>query len=159
MQQHQHQHYHYQQTILPSYANLSTSLNFDPSPSIGKRAQTTTIQPSNNISSTDLRRSYASPTATSSTSNALHSAATRKARSYVSSATTMMKPSIYPTGRYASSTLMPSDSDNRDPVASAVLKASINQQYRGKSPVNLSNSTASPSHSYYTRSKSSYPKY
>ena len=67
---------------------------------------------------------------------------------------------MYPAGRYISSTTHPnigtalsiSDSANRDPVSSAILKASGNQQYRGKSP--LPNAGSLPTHSYYTRSKS-----
>lgn len=45
-----------------------------------------------------------------------------------------------------------SDSDNRDPISSAILKATSNQQYRGKSP--MTNTAPLPTHSYYTRSKS-----
>ena len=74
---------------------------------------------------------------------------------------------IYSTGRYINPsstttaapgahlhpTLTLSDSDNRDPVSSAILKASINQQQRGKSPVTTVASSL-PTHSYYTRSKS-----
>lgn len=71
---------------------------------------------------------------------------------------------IYSTGRYinpssttitshVNPTLTLSDSDNRDPVSSAVLRASINQQQRGKSPVTTVASSL-PTHSYYTRSKS-----
>ena len=67
---------------------------------------------------------------------------------------------MYPTGRYFSSSMNPnigaalsiSDSANRDPVSSSILKASGNQQYRGKSP--LPNAGSLPTHSYYTRSKS-----
>jgi len=67
---------------------------------------------------------------------------------------------MYSSGRYMSSTLNDnlgttltiSDSDNRDPVSSAILKTSSNQQYRGKSP--MTNTTPLPTHSYYTRSKS-----
>ena len=67
---------------------------------------------------------------------------------------------MYPGGRYISSTTHPnigsalsiSDSANRDPVSSAILKASGNQQYRGKSPLPTAGSL--PTHSYYTRSKS-----
>jgi hypothetical protein len=49
-------------------------------------------------------------------------------------------------------TLTISDSDNRDPISSAILKSSSNQQYRGKSP--MTNTSPLPTHSYYTRSKS-----
>jgi hypothetical protein len=49
-------------------------------------------------------------------------------------------------------TLSISDSDNRDPISSAILKATSNQQYRGKSP--MTNTAPLPTHSYYTRSKS-----
>ncbi len=67
---------------------------------------------------------------------------------------------MYPSGRYMGSTinnnfgttLTISDSDNRDPIASAILKAASNQQYRGKSP--MTNPPPLPTHSYYTRSKS-----
>lgn len=67
---------------------------------------------------------------------------------------------IYPSSRYTGSitnnnlgtTLTISDSDNRDPISSAILKATSNQSYRGKSPV--TNATPLPTHSYYTRSKS-----
>jgi hypothetical protein len=67
---------------------------------------------------------------------------------------------MYPSGRYISSTtnnnigttLTISDSDNRDPISSAILKATANQQYRGKSP--MTNSAPLSTHSYYTRSKS-----
>jgi hypothetical protein len=68
---------------------------------------------------------------------------------------------MYPSGRYMSSTtnnnfgttLTISDSDNRDPIASAILKAASNQPYRGKSPM-ANTTTPLPTHSYYTRSKS-----
>lgn len=68
---------------------------------------------------------------------------------------------MYSTGRYTGSTLNDnlgttltiSDSDNRDPVSSAILKSSSNQQYRGKSPM-ANTTTPLPTHSYYTRSKS-----
>jgi hypothetical protein len=60
---------------------------------------------------------------------------------------------IYPTGRYMGShmntTLTISDSDNRDPISSAILKAT----HRGKSPMGT-NTNSFPTHSYYTRSKS-----
>jgi hypothetical protein len=67
---------------------------------------------------------------------------------------------MYPSGRYMSSTttnnfgttLSLSDSDNRDPITSAMLKAASNQPYRGKSP--MANTAPLPTHSYYTRSKS-----
>jgi hypothetical protein len=67
---------------------------------------------------------------------------------------------MYPSGRYTSitsnnnmgTTLTISDSDNRDPISSAILKASSNQQHRGKSPI--TNTAPLPTHSYYTRSKS-----
>jgi hypothetical protein len=47
-------------------------------------------------------------------------------------------------------TLTISDSDNRDPISSAILKSSVN---RGKSPI-ATNTNSLPTHSYYTRSKS-----
>ena len=73
---------------------------------------------------------------------------------------------MYSSGRYSNSStnnntnhnhsfgpaLTLSDSDNRDPIASAILKASSNQSFRGKSPV--ANPMPLPTHSYYTRSKS-----
>ena len=68
---------------------------------------------------------------------------------------------MYSSGNYINSTtnnntygttLTISDSDNRDPITSAILKASSHQHYRGKSPV--TNSSPLPTHSYYTRSKS-----
>ncbi|CAF3158337.1 unnamed protein product [Rotaria socialis] len=116
--------------------------------------------------STGVRRSYGPMSNTSS--NIIPPSNTRKPRSYVSSATSIMKTSMYPSGRYISTitnnnnnnlgtTLTISDSDNRDPVSSAILKVSSNQPYRGKSQ--LTNTTSLPTHSYYTRSKSSYSKY
>lgn len=69
---------------------------------------------------------------------------------------------MYSSGRYMNSTtnnhnnigttLTISDSDNRDPISSAMLKASTSQQHRGKSQ--LTNTNPLPTHSYYTRSKS-----
>ena len=63
---------------------------------------------------------------------------------------------MYSTGRYMSATttnvnptLTISDSDNRDPVSSVMIKTS----QRGKSPMST-NPTSFPTHSYYTRSKS-----
>lgn len=74
---------------------------------------------------------------------------------------------MYSSGRYLNSsmnnnpnnygpTLTISDSDNRDPIASAMLKASSNQSYRGKSP--MANPMPLPTHSYYTRSKSVFDR-
>jgi hypothetical protein len=74
---------------------------------------------------------------------------------------------MYSSGRYLNTstnnnsnnygpTLTLSDSDNRDPIASAILKASSNQSYRGKSP--MTNSMSLPTHSYYTRSKSVFDR-
>ncbi|CAF5083341.1 unnamed protein product, partial [Rotaria magnacalcarata] len=116
--------------------------------------------------STGVRRSYGPMPNTSS--NIIPPSNTRKPRSYVSSATSIMKTPMYPSGRYISTitnnnnnnlgtALTISDSDNRDPVSSAILKVSSNQPYRGKSQ--LTNTTSLPTHSYYTRSKSSYSKY
>jgi len=68
---------------------------------------------------------------------------------------------MYSSGRYMNSTannnnygtaLTISDSDNRDPITSAILKAASNQPYRGKSP--MASTAPLPTHSYYTRSKS-----
>ena len=66
---------------------------------------------------------------------------------------------MYSSGQYINNnnlgtTLTLSDSDNRDPISSSMLKSSSHhhQQYRGKSPV--TNPTPLPTHSYYTRSKS-----
>ncbi len=63
---------------------------------------------------------------------------------------------MYSTSRYLSTTmnnvnptLTISDSDNRDPVSSVMIKTS----QRGKSPM-ATNPTSYPTHSYYTRSKS-----
>lgn len=73
---------------------------------------------------------------------------------------------MYPSGRYMNSitnnnhfgtTLSISDSDNRDPISSAILKVSANQPYRGKSQLN--NTAPLSTHSYYTRSKSVLNKY
>ncbi|CAM4742975.1 unnamed protein product [Rotaria magnacalcarata] len=111
--------------------------------------------------STGVRRSYGPMPNTSS--NIIPPSNTRKPRSYVSSATSIMKTPMYPSGRYISTitnnnnnnlgtALTISDSDNRDPVSSAILKVSSNQPYRGKSQ--LTNTTSLPTHSYYTRSKS-----
>ncbi|CAF1320383.1 unnamed protein product [Adineta ricciae] len=140
--------------------------SFDPS-STYKRAQTALISsggvPLQNVSSsmtpsTNLRRSY---TPVSNTpSNALPSSNWRKPRSYITPSASTMKTPTYSSGRYMTSalndnmgtTLTISDSANRDPVSSAILKTSSNQQYRGKSPI--ANTTSSPTHSYYTRSKS-----
>jgi hypothetical protein len=106
-----------------------------------------------------VRRSYAPiPTPTS---NVILNSNTRKPRSYLASATSIMKTPMYPSGRYMSSTannnnygtaLTISDSDNRDPITSAILKAASNQPYRGKSP--MASTAPLPTHSYYTRSKS-----
>ncbi|CAF0923864.1 unnamed protein product [Adineta ricciae] len=151
--------------------NVTSSLTFDPS-SAYKRAQTALISsggvPLQNVSSSmapsaNLRRSY---TPVSNTpSNALASSNWRKPRSYITPSASTMKTPMYSSGRYMTSalndnmgtTLTISDSANRDPVSSAILKTSSNQQYRGKSPI--ANTTSSPTHSYYTRSKSSYSKY
>ncbi|CAF3535067.1 unnamed protein product [Adineta steineri] len=113
--------------------------------------------------STGIRRSYVPVTNTPS--NVLLNSSTRKPRSYITPTTSLVKAPMYSSGRYMSSalndnigtTLTISDSDNRDPVSSAILKTSSNQQYRGKSPI--TNTTPLPTHSYYTRSKSSYSKY
>jgi hypothetical protein len=63
---------------------------------------------------------------------------------------------MYSTSRYlggtannVNPTLTISDSDNRDPVSSVMIKTSP----RGKSPM-TTNTTSFPTHSYYTRSKS-----
>ncbi|UJR28276.1 hypothetical protein I4U23_009526 [Adineta vaga] len=147
------------------------SQSFDPS-STYKRAQTALIStgsvPIHNVSSSmspsaNLRRSYAPVSNTPS--NTLLNSNTRKPRSYISPSASTTKTPMYSSGRYMTSTLNDnmgttltiSDSDNRDPVSSAILKTSSNQQYRGKSPV--TNNTPLPTHSYYTRSKSSYSKY
>ncbi|CAF2569255.1 unnamed protein product [Rotaria sp. Silwood2] len=111
--------------------------------------------------STGMRRSYGPMSNTSS--NVISNSNTRKPRSYISSATSIMKSPMYPSGRYISSitnnnnnnvgtTLTISDSDNRDPISSAILKVSSSQQHRGKSQ--MTNNTPLPTHSYYTRSKS-----
>ncbi|CAF0902382.1 unnamed protein product, partial [Didymodactylos carnosus] len=76
---------------------------------------------------------------------------TRKPRSYITPNSSLVKSSIYPLNRYGSAgttALGTSDSDNRDPITAAILKASSQlAQTRGKSfPL--------PTHSYYTRSKS-----
>ncbi|CAF0923882.1 unnamed protein product [Adineta ricciae] len=152
------------------FATLDSE-SFDPS-SAYKRAQTALISsggvPLQNVSSSmapsaNLRRSY---TPVSNTpSNALASSNWRKPRSYITPSASTMKTPMYSSGRYMTSalndnmgtTLTISDSANRDPVSSAILKTSSNQQYRGKSPI--ANTTSSPTHSYYTRSKSSYSKY
>lgn len=124
-------HHHHPPTSSPN-ANITSSLTNDSS----KRPPH------------DLRRAYAPVTNTS----------TRKPRSYISSATSGMKTAIYSQNHYitsnANSTLTVSDSDNRHPISSVVLKAS----QRGKSPL-TTNSNSFPTHSYYTRSKSSYSKY
>ena len=78
--------------------------------------------------------------------------------------------SMFSNGRYISPTtnhplgptLSMSHSDNRDPISSAILKASAHhqqhqqqhqhQQHRGKSP--MTNAAPLSTHSYYTRSKS-----
>ncbi|CAF3360316.1 unnamed protein product [Rotaria sp. Silwood1] len=112
--------------------------------------------------STGVRRSYGPMSNTSS--NVISNSNTRKPRSYISSATSIMKNPMYPSGRYISSitnnnnnnnigtTLTVSDSDNRDPISSAILKVSSSQQHRGKSQ--MTNNISLPTHSYYTRSKS-----
>ncbi|CAF3367330.1 unnamed protein product [Rotaria sp. Silwood1] len=112
--------------------------------------------------STGIRRSYGPMSNTSS--NVISNSNTRKPRSYISSATSIMKNPMYPSGRYISSitnnnnnnnigtTLTVSDSDNRDPISSAILKVSSSQQHRGKSQ--MTNNISLPTHSYYTRSKS-----
>jgi len=146
------QHHHHHHPTSSSNANVTSSLTFDPSTSF-KRAHTTLN------STVNIRRSYAPISNTHS--NVLINSTTRKPRSYLSSASSMMKTPIYPTNRYLSTTtnnvnttLTISDSDNRDPVSSIMLKSS----QRGKSPM-TTNTTSFPTHSYYTRSKSSYSKY
>jgi hypothetical protein len=154
---------------MPSNTNVTSSLTFNPSAAY-KRAHTplnsADSMPPPNISSTmspsvGIRRNYG-PMPNTSSSVILNSN-TRKPRSYISSATSLMKTPMYPSGRYISSTtnnigatLAVSDSDNRDIISSAILKAS-NQQHRGKSQ--MTNTNPLPTHSYYTRSKSSYSKY
>ncbi|UJR21206.1 hypothetical protein I4U23_024303 [Adineta vaga] len=115
--------------------------------------------PMQDFSSAGIRRFYAPISTTPS--NVLFTSATRKPRSYISSAASMMKTPIYPTGRYLTTTanntgttLTISDSDNREQVAGVLFKA----VHRGKSTMG-NNLTALPTHSYYTRSKSSYSKY
>ncbi|CAF3158355.1 unnamed protein product [Rotaria socialis] len=170
----QHHHLTPAPTWAPPNTNATSSLTFNP-PITYKRTYTPMnsvgTMPAQNLPmtmgpSTGVRRSYGPMSNTSS--NIIPPSNTRKPRSYVSSATSIMKTSMYPSGRYISTitnnnnnnlgtTLTISDSDNRDPVSSAILKVSSNQPYRGKSQ--LTNTTSLPTHSYYTRSKSSYSKY
>ncbi|CAF0934947.1 unnamed protein product [Didymodactylos carnosus] len=154
----------------PVFANLRLS-RFDMSTSL-KRANT-------NVSSTQAQRTSGdqqniSPTAsykqppryqsasTISTSVVSHSlnqstvGNTRKPRSYIAPNSPLTKSSIYPINRYVSvgsTTLKTSDSDNRDPMPSSILKASPQLSQTRIKPPPL------PTHSYYTRSKSSYSKY
>ncbi|CAF3417670.1 unnamed protein product [Rotaria sp. Silwood1] len=136
---------------------------FDPSTSF-KRTHTALTSasslPTHGIPSANIRRSYAPMS--NMPSNVLINTTTRKPRSYISSTTSIMKTPIYPTGRYmhtttsnTNSTLTISDTDNRDPISSTILKSSP----RGKSPITTTTTHTLPTHSYYTRSKSSYSKY
>ncbi|CAF4730816.1 unnamed protein product, partial [Rotaria magnacalcarata] len=117
--------------------------------------------PMYSMPSTDISRSYAPMSTTSS--NVLINTTTRKPRSYISSTSSMMKAPVYPpTGRYmhattsnTNTTLTISDTDNRDPISSTIYKST----QRGKSPATTMSSTTLPTHTYYTRSKSSYSKY
>ncbi|CAF3967910.1 unnamed protein product [Rotaria sp. Silwood2] len=135
---------------------------FDPSTSF-KRPHTTLTSaisvPIHGMSSVDARRTYAPMS--NMPSNVLINTTTRKPRSYISSTTSVMKTPIYSTGRYmhtttrnTNTTLTISDTDNRDSISSTMLKSS----QRGKSPMTTTTNTL-PTHSYYTRSKSSYSKY
>jgi hypothetical protein len=150
------QHHH---PISSPHVNMTSSLTFDSSTSF-KRANTTLNSTANvPTSPAGVRRSYV-PVSNTPT-NVLLNSTTRKPRSYISSATSMMKTPIYPTNRYLNTTthhvnamLTISDSDNRDPVSSVMLKTS----QRGKSPM-ATNPNSFPTHSYYTRSKSTYSKY
>ena len=144
-----------------------------------KRAHTTlastTSLPNHNLSSRGVYRIYAPMPNTPS--NVPINSSTRKPRSYIPPATSTMR--MYaslnliderpispffsfkifsPTTRYMNSTmnntnttLTKSDSNNRDPISSTILR---NFQ-RGKSPMTTAN-TSLPTHSYYTRSKSVY---
>ncbi|CAF1261379.1 unnamed protein product [Rotaria sordida] len=135
---------------------------FDSSTSY-KRAPTTlsstTSIPIHGLSSTDGLRSYGPMS--NMRSNVLINTTTRKPRSYISSASSIIKTPIYSTGRYmhgttnnTNTTLTISDTDNRDPISSTILKSS----QRGKSPITTTTNRF-PTHSYYTRSKSSFSKY
>ncbi|CAF0738569.1 unnamed protein product [Rotaria sordida] len=160
-----------QESDQPTIFTTTHLQRFNPSAAY-KRAHTplaaTGSTPVHHISSTmnssiGMRRSYGPMSNTSS--NVISNSNTRKPRSYLSSATSIVKSPMYPSGRYISSitnnnigtTLTISDSDNRDPISSAILKVSSSQQNRGKSQ--MTNNTPLPTHSYYTRSKSSYSKY
>ncbi|CAF1131937.1 unnamed protein product [Adineta steineri] len=123
-----------------------------------KRAHTTlassTHVPYREISSAGIRRFYVQTPMTPS--NILINSVSRKPRSYISSAASMMKTPIYPTGRYMNvaarnlgTTLTVADSNNRHAISSSFLKA----VQRGKSSMVTS---SLGSHSYYTRSKSVY---
>ncbi|CAF0865094.1 unnamed protein product [Rotaria sordida] len=160
-----------QESDQPTIFTTTHLQRFNPSAAY-KRAHTplaaTGSTPVHHISSTmnssiGMRRSYGPMSNTSS--DVISNSNTRKPRSYLSSATSIVKSPMYPSGRYISSitnnnigtTLTISDSDNRDPISSAILKVSSSQQNRGKSQ--MTNNTPLPTHSYYTRSKSSYSKY
>jgi len=163
----------------PPNSTVTSSLTFDPVNSY-KRAHTsmtssgqTSIPNSSQHFTTSpaaLRRTYAPMVNPSTSTNGLYTSTTRKPRAYVSSATQIVKPTMFSTGRYVSpqthqhplgTSITLSNSNNRDPISSAILKASTHQQHqhhnRGKSP--MTNATPLPTHSYYTRSKSSYSKY
>ncbi|CAF0908973.1 unnamed protein product [Rotaria sordida] len=153
---------HHQYPTLPTNANVTSSLTFDSSTSY-KRAPTTlsstTSIPIHGLSSTDGLRSYGPMS--NMRSNVLINTTTRKPRSYISSASSIIKTPIYSTGRYmhgttnnTNTTLTISDTDNRDPISSTILKSS----QRGKSPITTTTNRL-PTHSYYTRSKSSFSKY
>ncbi|CAF0887483.1 unnamed protein product [Rotaria sp. Silwood1] len=154
---------HHQHPTSSTNANVTSSLTFDPSTSF-KRTHTALTSasslPTHGIPSANIRRSYAPMS--NMPSNVLINTTTRKPRSYISSTTSIMKTPIYPTGRYmhtttsnTNSTLTISDTDNRDPISSTILKSSP----RGKSPITTTTTHTLPTHSYYTRSKSSYSKY
>ncbi|CAF0925796.1 unnamed protein product [Adineta steineri] len=145
MQHHQQQQHHH------------TNLLLHPTSSF-KRAHTTlassTHVPYREISSAGIRRFYVQTPMTPS--NILINSVSRKPRSYISSAASMMKTPIYPTGRYMNvaarnlgTTLTVADSNNRHAISSSFLKA----VQRGKSSMVTS---SLGSHSYYTRSKSVY---
>ncbi|CAF4539031.1 unnamed protein product [Rotaria sp. Silwood1] len=154
---------HHQHPTSSTNANVTSSLTFDPSTSF-KRTHTALTSasslPTHGIPSANIRRSYAPMS--NMPSNVLINTTTRKPRSYISSTTSIMKTPIYPTGRYmhtttsnTNSTLTISDTDNRDPISSTILKSSP----RGKSPITTTTTHTLPTHSYYTRSKSVYESF
>ncbi|CAF1559909.1 unnamed protein product [Rotaria magnacalcarata] len=156
---------HHQYPTSSANMNVTSSLTrLVPSTSFTRAhtASTSAIStPMYSMPSTDISRSYAPMSTTSS--NVLINTTTRKPRSYISSTSSMMKAPVYPpTGRYmhattsnTNTTLTISDTDNRDPISSTIYKST----QRGKSPATTMSSTTLPTHTYYTRSKSSYSKY